>query len=145
MPSLPPPRERTVAPYPGGGRRASITLLIVREATASYDFSPHASQSMPVRFVSTMRSPSSTQSSLRDSDQFIAGFSQKGQTIPRFPFQIEGFGGRESSSLRIISMCSGPRTGGRDGFLYFRRSHQALSYFMGFHRLQGPRRRMGSV
>src|SRR3972149_2158838 len=115
MPSFPPPRALTVALDPVGGRRARMAWLIVREATASYDFSPHASQTMPVRFVRTIRSPSSTHSRVKDSDQFIAGFSQKGQVSPRMPFQVEGLGGRDSRSLRISSIRSGPPAGRRVG------------------------------
>src|SRR3990172_1626568 len=141
MPSFPPPRELTVAPYPVLGRRASIALLMTREAGASKVFSPHASHRNPVRSVSTTRSPSSTHSSVRDSDQFIAGFSQKGQTTPRIPFQSEGLGGRESRYFRSSSISSRPTTGTRVGFFQFRRSQYSLRrsqyvfpFFMVVHR-----------
>src|SRR2546425_5303082 len=111
MPSLPPPRELTVAPYPVGGRRSRIAWLIVREAAASYDFSLHESQRRPVRFVIRTRSPSSTHSSVRDPDQFIAGFSQVGHVMPRMPRKGDGLGGRDSSSLRIAARVSGPMMG----------------------------------
>src|SRR3989304_7015694 len=125
MPSFPPPSELTVAPSPVRGGRFTISLLIIREAAESYDFSPQESQRRPVRFVITMRSPSSVHSSVRESDQFSVAFSHTGQG--QFRASLNGcLGGGGSSSRPNSSISSRPMTGIRVGVFQFRRSHYSL-------------------
>src|SRR3990170_7151450 len=140
MPSFPPPSELTVAPYPVRGRRFTISLLIIREAAESYDFSPQESQRRPVRFVITMRSPSSVHSSVRESDQFSVAFSHTGQV--QFRASLNGcLGGWASSSRPNSSISSRPMTGIRGGVFQLRRSQYSLfrsHYFFPFFIIAPP-------